>query len=257
MPFDLSGKVAIVTGAGQGIGEKIAEVFAQAGAKVVVATRTVANGQETVDNIRQKGGDALLLQTDIGKKSAVIELVGMTVDHYGGLDIVVHNAGVYPIYDIQELPEEALEQTLSVNLKAAFWLCQESLPHLKSGGGGRLIFTSSVTGPKGATPGLAHYAASKAGLNGFIRSAAMEFAKENITVNGVEPGLILTPAMAALGDEEDIKQMAHYIPKGHLGRPEDIAYTMLFLASEEAGYITGETITVDGASSLVENGFFM
>jgi 3-oxoacyl-[acyl-carrier protein] reductase len=250
---DLSGKAAIVTGAGQGIGAGIAQVFARAGARVVVATRSAGNGQETVDSIRAAGGEAVLMQCDIGQHAVVDDVVARTVDQFGRIDIAVHNAAIYPLHTVQELTDEVLDQTLNVNMKAALWLTQACVPHFRNQGWGRLIFTSSVTGPRVAMPGTSHYAMSKGGMNGFIRTAALEYARDNITVNGVEPGYILTQAMAALGDDEELKAMAECIPQGHLGVPEDIAYTMLFLASEEAGYITGQTIVVDGGSTLPES----
>ncbi len=253
MTSGIDGKVVIVTGAGQGIGEGIAKVFAAVGAKVVVAARAIANGQETVDDIVEAGGEAVLIQADVGKHEHVSRLVEETVAHFGRLDISIHNAAVYPIHAIEDLSDEILDLTLAVNLKAAFWLTQASLPHFRKQGGGRLIFTSSVTGPTVAMPGTAHYAASKGGINGLIRTAALELARENITVNGVEPGYILTQAMSALGDEEELKQMASLIPKGKLGKVEDIANTMLFLASDEGSYITGQTIVVDGGSTLPES----
>lgn len=257
MKIDLTGKVAIITGSGQGIGEGLAYVFANAGAKVVVATRTRANGQQTVDNIKAQGGEALLLQCDIGNRQQVKQLIEQTIEHYQRLDIIVHNAAVYPMQSIETLSDEQLDMTLSVNLKAAFWLTQDALPHLRKQGGGRILFTSSVTGPRVVMPETAHYAASKNGLNGFIRSAALEFAREGITVNGVEPGYILTPAMGALVDQEGLNEMASQIPLGALGAPEDIAHAMLFLASEQAAYITGQTIVVDGGSTLPESPILM
>lgn len=250
---NLKGKVAIVTGSGQGIGEGIAKVFAIAGAKIVVATRSTGNGQETVDDIVAAGGEAILIQCDIGKRSEVERVVGETIVQYGRLDISVHNAAVYPLHTVDDLTDEVMELTLAVNMKAAVWLTQASVPHFRSQGGGRLIFTSSVTGPRVAMPGTSHYAMSKGGMNGFIRTAALEYARDNITINGVEPGYILTAAMSALGDDEELKAMANCIPQGHLGKPEDIANTMLFLASDEASYITGQTIVVDGGSTLPES----
>lgn len=250
---DLTGKIAIVTGSGQGIGEGIAKVFAAAGAKIVVATRSAGNGQETVDDIQSAGGDAILVQCDIGQRSEVERVVAETVSRYGGVDIAVHNAAVYPLHTVDELTDEVMEQTLAVNMKAAVWLTQACVPHFRQRQGGRMIFTSSVTGPRVAMPGTSHYAMSKGGMNGFIRTAALEYARENITVNGVEPGYILTAAMSALGDEGELEAMARCIPKGHLGVPEDIANTMLFLASPEASYITGQTIVVDGGSTLPES----
>lgn len=253
MNIDLSGKVAIVTGAGQGIGAGIARVFARAGARVIVATRTASNGQATVDEINAAGGAALLIACDVGVRRAVEAVVERAVAEFGRIDIGIHNAAIYPLHTIEELTDEVLDNTLAVNMKAAFWLTQACLPHFRCQGGGRLIFTSSVTGPRVAMPGTSHYAMSKGGMNGFIRTAALEYARENITVNGVEPGYILTQAMSALGDEEALKAMAECIPQGHLGVPEDIAHAMLFLASDEASYITGQTIVVDGGSTLPES----
>lgn len=250
---NLIGKVAIVTGSGQGIGEGIAKVFGRAGAAVVVATRTASNGQQTVDDIIEAGGEALLVQCDVGQHEAVDAMVAKTREHYGRVDIGIHNAGICPMHRIEELSDEVLDTTLAINTKAAFWLTQACLPHFRKQGGGRLIFTSSVTGPKVAMPEAAHYAMSKGGLNGFIRTAALEFARENITVNGVEPGYIMTDLMSTLASEEELKAMANCIPKGHFGTIEDIGNTMLFLASEEASYITGQTIVVDGASTLPES----
>lgn len=250
---NLDSKVAIVTGAGQGIGEGIARVFAAAGARVVVATRSAGNGQEVVDAIREAGGEATLIQCDVGSRAAIEDLVARTIDTYGTVDIAIHNAAVYPIHYIEELSDETLDRTLDVNMKAGVWLTQSCLGEFRRKKWGRVIFTSSVTGPTVAMPGTSHYAMSKGGMNGFIRTAALEFAREGITINGVEPGYILTKAMSALGDESELKAMAACIPKGHLGAPEDIANTMLFLASEEAGYITGQTIIVDGGSTLPES----
>jgi 3-oxoacyl-[acyl-carrier protein] reductase len=250
---DLTGKVAIVTGSGQGIGQGIARVFAGAGAGIVVATRSAGNGQATVDDIVGAGGQAILIQCDVGKRSEVERVVARTLAHFGRIDIGIHNAAIYPLHTVDELTDEVMEQTLAVNMKAAVWLTQACVPHFRKQGWGRLIFTSSVTGPRVAMPGTSHYAMSKGGMNGFIRTAALEYARENITVNGVEPGYILTQAMSALGDEEQLNAMAQCIPQGHLGTPEDIAYTMLFLASREAGYITGQTIVVDGGSTLPES----
>jgi len=253
MIVDLSGKVVIVTGSGQGIGEGIARAFAKSGAKIVIATRSSANGQSVADSIVNDGGVAWLNQTDVGRRSEVKRVVAQTVERFGRLDIVVHNAAVYPVIPIEQLSDDDLERTLSVNLKASFWLIQEALPHLRKQGGGRFLFTSSVTGPNVAMPGTAHYAASKCGINGLIRTAALEYARQNITVNGVEPGYILTPAMNALGGPEALKEMASQIPLGRLGSSTDIANAMLFLASDAAAYITGQTIVVDGGSTLPES----
>ena len=253
MIVDLAGRVALVTGAGQGIGEAIARTFARSQAKVVIATRSAGNGRQVADSINEMGGIAWLCRTDVGKRDEVRRVVSESVSHFGRLDIIIHNAAVYPVSPIEHLQEDALDMTLAVNLKAAFWLIQESLPHLRRSGGGRFLFTSSVSGPNVAIPGFAHYAASKGGINGLIRTAALEYARESITVNGVEPGCILTPSVNALGGPDLIQKMAQQIPMGRLGMPPDIASAMLFLASDAASYITGQTIIVDGGSTLTES----
>ena len=147
MNVDLSGRVAIVTGAGQGIGEGIAKVFALSEAKVVVATRSADNGQQTVDDILDSGGEAMLIQCDIGQRSEVERVVTMTAERWNRVDIVIHNAAIFPIHSVEEMPDSVLDQTLSVNMKAGFWLTQAALPFFRRQGGGRIIFTSSVTGP--------------------------------------------------------------------------------------------------------------
>jgi 3-oxoacyl-[acyl-carrier protein] reductase len=249
----LDGRIAIVTGSGQGIGRGIALRFAEAGATVLVATRREANGQETVDAIATAGGKASLLKVDLATREACEHTIQTAVERYGALHIVVHNAGIFPISNIVDLSEEELDHVLSVNLKAAFRLTKAALPHLVKSGWGRLLFTSSVTGPRVVMPGFSAYGASKAGLNGFIRTAGLEYAKRNITVNGVEPGFILTPAMDQFGSATEVDAMRAQIPAGKFGHADDVAYAMLFLASEEAGYITGQTIVVDGGSTLPEN----
>ena len=252
-PFRLTGKVAIVTGSGQGIGESIAKVFALAGATVVVATRTAANGQSTVDDIIKAGGKASLFQVDVGTSAACAELVADTIKQYGKLDIMVHNAAVFGRHKIEEMPDEALSLSLDVNLKACFWLTKYAIPHIRKQGSGRILITSSVTGPRVAMAGNSHYGAGKAGVNGFIRGAALEYAQENITVNGVEPGLIYTSTMDPESDGYGIDEVEAFIPMRRMGVPDDVAYAMLYLASDQASYVTGQTIIVDGGGLLPEH----
>lgn len=254
---DLNGKIAIVTGSGQGIGAGIARVFAGAGAKVMVVNRTPENGQRTVDEIRDAGGEAELCGIDIGSVDSVEAAVAQTVECWGGVDIMLHNAASFLGGNVDAYSEDDLETVLAVNLKACFRFSRAVIPHFRKRGGGRLLFTSSVTGPRVAMPGTAYYAASKGGMNAFIRTAALELARENITVNGVEPGYIRTAAMELLADEAGLAEMTKYIPAGFMGAPEDIAYCMLYLASDEARYITGQTICIDGGSTLPESPVFL
>ena len=253
MKFSLQGRVAVVTGASQGIGQGIAEVFARAGATVVVAARNADRGATVVADIEKAGGSASFVKCDIRTVEGVTGLVATVLEEFGGIDVMVHNAGVFPMVGIDALTEEQLEETLAVNLKAAFRLAKAVVPAMRRRGGGRLLFTSSVTGPRVAMPLLAHYAASKAGLNGFIRAASLEYARDGITVNAVEPGYIRTQAMDLLASPEEQAQMAAGIPLGRLGHPHDIGHAMLYLASDEAAYVTGQSIIVDGGSCTPES----
>jgi 3-oxoacyl-[acyl-carrier protein] reductase len=194
---------------------------------------------------------------DIGNVDAVERVVADTAEKWGGIDILVHNAASFLGGPVDSYSEDDLETVLSVNLKSCFRFSKACIPHFRKRGGGRLLFTSSVTGPRVAMPGTSYYAASKGGMNAFIKTAAIELARENITVNGVEPGYIRTAAMELLADEEGLAQMSKYIPAGFMGKPEDIAYCMLYLASDEARYLTGQTICVDGGSTLPESPVFL
>lgn len=254
--FGLQGRVALVTGGGRGIGAAIAQVFARAGAQVLIANRTADAGEAVAAAIRAEGGQAQALGCDVGQPTACEAAVQAAVATFGALDIVVHNAAINPWARLDALDDAALEQTLAVNLKACFWLTRAALPALRRQGGGRVLVTSSVTGPRVAMPGSAAYAASKAGVNGFIRSAALELAVEHITVNGVEPGYIAKQGGSLLSDPARAARIARHIPAGELGRPEDIARAMCFLASDAARYITGQTLVVDGGSTLPESPFF-
>lgn len=254
--FGLGGKVALVTGGGRGIGAAIAQVFAQAGAQVLIANRTEAAGESVAAGIRAAGGTAQAIGCDICRHAEADRAVAEAVQRFGALDIVVHNAAVNPWSRIEAMNDADLELTLAVNLKACFWLAQAALPHWRARGAGRMLVTSSVTGPRVVMPGSAHYAASKAGVNGFIRSAALELAPDRVTVNGVEPGYIAKLGGSLLSNPERAARIARYIPAGELGKPEDIAFAMCFLASAAARYVTGQTIVVDGGSTLPESPSF-
>ncbi len=251
--LDLSGRACLVTGAGRGIGREIARVFAAHGAGVLVADQVAERAAAVADEIVASGGNAAPATADVSGKEACTKLVAAAAQRFGRLDMLVHNAAYFPLTPFAAIDADVLERTLAVNLKAAFWLTQAALPLLRAAPQGRVLVTSSVTGPRVAYPGLAHYAASKSGLNGFIRAAALELARDGITVNGVEPGMIATPAQDNLGDPAHMESLRKGVPLGRLGSPADIAGAMLFLASDAAGYITGQTLVVDGGALLPES----
>ena len=246
--FDFTGQTVLVTGGAQGIGRGIVEGFAASGARVLIADLQIEPAQALARELQGNGCEAQALGIDLADEVAIAALLG----GLERLDILVHNAGYFPLTPFAEITPAILQRTLAVNLSALFWLTQGALPLFERQGRGCVLVTSSVTGPRVAYPGLSHYAASKAVVNGFIRSAALELAKCKVRVNGVEPGMIRTPAMGNLGDGDHSADIARGVPLGRLGEPEDIAGAMLFLASEQASYITGQTIIVDGGATLPE-----
>ncbi|HLO64517.1 MAG TPA: SDR family oxidoreductase [Azonexus sp.] len=250
--LDFEGRTVVVTGGASGIGRNIALTFAAHGAQVVIADLNGDGAEAVSAEIRAAGGSATALCCDLGDPDAPGEIVRAAVGAHGRIDVVVHNAAYFPLTPFAEITPALLAKTFAINVGAAFGLLQAALPHFPAGGGGRMLVTSSVTGPRVAYPGLAHYAASKSGVNGFIRAAALEVAAHGVTVNGVEPGMIRTPAQGNLGGSEVTAALCRGIPLGRLGEPGDIAAAMLFLASPGASYITGQTIIVDGGALLPE-----
>lgn len=246
----LKNQVAIVTGSGLGIGRAIASRLADDGATVIVATRTANDGEATVQQIISSGGTAHLHLCDVGFSEQVKALVAATIEHFGRLDIVVHNAGYFPYCDIENLSDAELERIFAINTKACFWLTQAALPHLKRSPNPRILITSSVSGNHANAPGLTHYSSAKAGVTGFVRNLALDLAPFGITVNAVEPGFIKTernsvPEMRAMVDAT-----AAQIPMRRAGEAFDVAHLMGFLASPQAAYITGQSIVVDGGLTL-------
>ncbi|MDB5393142.1 MAG: putative short-chain dehydrogenase, partial [Rhodospirillales bacterium] len=247
----LEGRIAIVTGGGLGIGRAIALKFGQEGAKVIVGTRTATDGESAVAEIKAAGGDATLVTADVGCRAEATRLVDEAIRICGGLDVLLHNAAYCPSVRIEDLTDEDLDRTIDVNLKACFWLTQAALPALKaSRQGGRILITSSISGNHAAARGLVHYSASKAGVTGFVRNLALELAKSGITVNAVEPGMIMTEKLSAPEMTPFFAAMPARVPLGRLGKGEDIAGAMAFLASNEASYITGQSLLIDGGISL-------
>ncbi len=251
----LRDKVAVITGAGMGIGRAIAEIFGAEGAKIVVVDLDQNAGNQTTDEISQAGGTARFFPGDVSQQLDMEEMARFTTDAFGQIDILCANAGIFPEVSLEEMREADWDQVLDVNLKGVFLSVKACLPHLKRRPSPRILVTSSITGNRTGISGLTHYAASKAGINGFIRTAAMELAEYGITVNGVEPGNILTEGMEIQLGQDYIDAQAEAIPMGRMGDPKDIAHAMLFLASDEADYITGQTIVVDGGQILPESKF--
>jgi 3-oxoacyl-[acyl-carrier protein] reductase len=243
----LAGRVALIFGAARGIGEAIAERFVEEGARVVIGDTEADAGRATAARL---GGQ--FVASDVSNAADVERAVDIAVSTCGGLDIVVQNAGIFPWTLIEDIGPDEWDRVLAVNLKGPFLAARAALPHMKARRGGRIIFTSSITGPHVTSPGHGHYSASKAGINGFIRAAALEFAGYGITVNGVEPGNILTDAVKMQRSAAFIASMEDSIPLGRMGTPRDVANAFLFLASDEAAYITGTTIVVDGGQLLPE-----
>jgi 3-oxoacyl-[acyl-carrier protein] reductase len=249
----IKGRVAIITGASAGIGRGIANVFAQEGAKIVAASRNIEAGERLVCEIEEAGGDAIFVVADISRKLDNEKVAAAALERFGRIDILVHNAGIFWEVMLDDMTEDDWDRCHNLNLKGTLFSTQAVLPAMKRQKHGRILVTSSITGPKTGMPGFAHYGATKGGVNGFVRNAAVELAPHGITVNAVEPGNILTEGLAELG-EDYLTTMTKAIPLGKLGSPEDIAYAMAFLASDEAGWITGQTLTVDGGQTLPESG---
>jgi 3-oxoacyl-[acyl-carrier protein] reductase len=248
----LNDRVAIITGAGQGIGKGIAEVFARERAKVVVADLNPVTGMKTATEIAELYRTKThFVAVDVTNQAATKALAAEVVDRFKRIDILCHNVGIYPPASIEETTEALWDRVLDTNLKSALFMVAAVLPAMRDQRYGRIVFTSSITGPVTGIANYSHYGASKAGILGFMRTAALEVAQHQVTVNAVLPGNILTPGMVLQGDEY-MEAQRRRIPLGRLGNPQDVGHAMLFLASDEAEYITGQTIIVDGGQTLPE-----
>lgn len=246
----LQDRVAIVTGGGRGIGRAIAELFAGEGAKVVVATLSPEPGQAAVDVIRTAGGEAILVPLDMGDRASVKAMVEKAAETYGGIDIVVHNAAHIPFATIDRLGDDDLDKTFDVGVKACFWLARDALPYLKRSKAGRILVTSSTAGLSQAIVGMSHYSAVKSAITGFVRGAGLELARYGITVNAVAPGLTNSDQMRRTVSPEALKLMSQRIPLGRASECIEQAHGFLYLASDEAAYVTGTVLTIDGGALL-------
>ena len=248
----IEGRSVIVTGASKGIGKGIAKIFAAKGARVLVVARNIGPAEATANEIRAAGGNASAFAADVSSWADAQRVAAEAKAQFSGIDILCSNAGIFPAAKLHELTAEAWDEVLGINLKGTFLTIKASLPAMKVKRKGRIVITSSVTGPITGYPGWSHYGASKAGQLGFMHTAAIELAPHNITINAVMPGNIKTEGLDGMGAEY-LGQMTASIPMKRLGSVEDIAYAALFFASDEAAYITGQTLVVDGGQVLPES----
>lgn len=245
MKFDLSGKVAVVTGSSRGIGAGIAQTLAAQGAKVVVNHRNSSEGaEEVVSAIKAAGGEAIIIQADVGQSSEAQRLIKETIDTYGQIDILVNNAGTTRDTLIMMMKDEDWELVLRTNLTSTYYCSKAAVRPMMKKRSGRIINITSVVGLAGQA-GQTNYAASKAGIVGFTKSLAKEVGSRNITVNAVAPGFVPT-ALTNVLPPEMIQAAIANTPLARLGTVEDVANAVLFLASNEAAFITGQVLTVDG-----------
>ena len=247
----LEGRVAVVTGAASGVGRGIASVLAAEGAPVVVADVNGAGAEQTALELRDAGHDAHAVAVDVVDRGSVEAMAAAALEQYDRIDILAANAGIYPPAELSVMTDADWDRVMDVNVKGALHAIQACLPAMRRQRYGRVVLTSSISGPFVGVPGYAHYAASKSALLGLMRVAALELADEGITVNAILPGNVRTPGLDHLGDEVIAKVVAG-IPLGRLGEPEEMGWAVRFLASEEAAYITGQTLVIDGGQILPE-----
>jgi 3-oxoacyl-[acyl-carrier protein] reductase len=243
---DLTDQVAVVTGAARGIGRGIASVLSAEGARVVLVDLDGALATQTAAAL---GGVAI--GADVTDRASMDAMAARVKEEFGRIDIVAANAGIYPFADLTELTDDLWTRVMDVNVGGAVRTVQACLPAMRERGYGRIVLTSSITGPVTGQTGFAHYGASKAAMLGFMRSAAVELARSGITINAVMPGNVDTEGFADTSDEHQ-QRMLSSIPMGRYAEPEEIGWAVRFLASPEARYITGQTLIVDGGQVLPE-----
>lgn len=250
MTREFEGATMAVSGGGRGIGRAIAEAFAARGARVMIGARTLSYGQDAAMAIREAGGVAEVIENDISTAEGCARLVEAAVSAFGGVDILVHSAADIPNGGV-DAPDEAIRRGLDSIVMAGFWLTRAARPHLAaSKRGGRLIFITSIAGTKTVVPGRTAYGVCKSALESFIRGAALELARENITVNGIAPGLIASARPLAAMGQAALDAIGARSPAGRPGSSEEIAHAALFLASPQSAFITGHSLVMDGGSTL-------
>lgn len=246
----LDGKVALITGASSGIGRATAILFANEGAKVVAVATNIERGEETVSLIKKQGGKAIFVRANVSKSKDVQNMVQAAVDKYGRLDVLFNNAGITgPVAPLHESREEDFDKVINTNLKGVYLGMKYGIPQMLQQGGGAIINTGSESALVGFS-GLSAYCASKGGIIQITKAAAVEYAKQDIRVNCICPGGIQTPMLEGFiaGSREVLEQFLQRYPMGRIGRPEEIAQTALFLASDDVGFMTGAIISVDGGA---------
>ncbi len=249
MSASLKGRSVLVTGGSKGIGKGIARVFANAGAKVAILAR---HGDQAEAAAKGLGHGAFGVAGDVTSLASLEAAMKTVAARNGGIDVLCANAGIFPPAKLEEMTVEQWDEVIDTNLKGTFLTVKAAVPYLKKSDQGRIVITSSITGPVTGFPGWTHYGATKAGQLGFMRTACIELAKYGITVNAVMPGNIVTEGLIAMGEDYQ-KTMAASVPLKRLGTVEDIGYAALYFASKEAGYVTGQTIIVDGGQILPES----
>jgi 3-oxoacyl-[acyl-carrier protein] reductase len=248
----LVGRSVIVTGSSRGIGRGIALRFGQVGCKVLVVARKLAEAQAVAAEVTTAGGHAEAFAADVTQQDDTGAMVQAAMRSFGGIDILCANAGIFPAARLWAMTAADFDSVIATNLRGTFLSVSACLPHMKTRRSGRIILTSSITGPVTGFPGWAHYGASKAGQLGFMRTAAIELAPYGITINAVLPGNIATEGLADLGDEY-IRAMESSVPMRRLGSVTDVSNAALFFASDEAAYITGQSLVIDGGQILPES----
>lgn len=248
----IDGRSVLVTGGTAGIGKGIAACFAGAGARVAISGRHADRGAAAVADLQSTGAEVVYIQGDVASSAGAEGMVADVVDRFGSLDVLCANAGIFPSCTLEEMTEEEIDAIFATNVKGTMLVVKAAIPTLEASGHGRVILTSSITGPITGFPGWSHYGATKAAQLGFLRTVAIELAKRRITVNAVLPGNVVTEGLDELGGDYR-RTMEACIPVGHLGTVADIGNAALFLATDEAGFITGQTIVVDGGQTLPES----
>jgi 3-oxoacyl-[acyl-carrier protein] reductase len=248
---DLTDRVAVITGGGQGIGRAVAGVLAGEGAAVAVADVEEDRAERTAAELRDAGHAASAHVVDVTDRAAVEAMANAVIAEHGRIDILAAVAGIYPAAPIGEMTSAEWGRVMDINVLGALHAIQACLPSMRQRGYGRIVLMSSITGPITGQPGFGHYGASKAAMLGLMRSAAVELATEGITINAVMPGNVRTEGFATIGPEHQ-DRMLSAIPMNRLAEPEEIGWAVRFFAAAEAAYITGQTLVVDGGQVLPE-----